>query len=170
MLVLFVCTANVLHSIPNPLLDRMEVDVSDAALLSLIENYCREARVRNLQKHIEKIYRKIALKLVREGAVPDEPAVATDVEDAEIVAKLDVESPEKEHHVSAVKESKEEQETKKIAVEKVMIDESNLADYVGKPVFHAEKIHEPTPVGVVMGLAWTSMGGSTLYRATTVVE
>ncbi|KAJ4900645.1 Lon protease-like protein 1 [Raphanus sativus] len=199
--VLFVCTANVIDTIPNPLLDRMEVisiagyitdekvhiardyleknaradcgikpeqvDVSDAALLSLIENYCREAGVRNLQKQIEKIYRKIALKLVREGAVPEEPAVATDVEEAEIVAKLDVESPEKENHVSA---AKEEAQTKQIAVEKVMIDESNLADYVGKPVFHAEKIYEPTPVGVVMGLAWTSMGGSTLYIETTVVE
>ncbi|KAF8105449.1 hypothetical protein N665_0157s0037 [Sinapis alba] len=203
--VLFVCTANVIDMIPNPLLDRMEVisiagyitdekvhiardyleknargdcgikpeqvDVSDAALLSLIENYCREAGVRNLQKQIEKIYRKIALKLVREGAVPEEPAVATDVEEAEIVAKLDVESSEKEKNsVSAAKESKEEAQTKKIAVEKVMIDESNLADYVGKPVFHAEKIYEPTPVGVVMGLAWTSMGGSTLYIETTVVE
>ncbi|KAG2244505.1 hypothetical protein Bca52824_093667 [Brassica carinata] len=199
--VLFVCTANVIDMIPNPLLDRMEVisiagyitdekvhiardyleknargdcgikpeqvDVSDAALLSLIENYCREAGVRNLQKQIEKIYRKIALKLVREGAVPEEPAVATDVEEAEIVANLDVESPEKEN---PVKESNEEAQTKTIAVEKVMIDESNLADYVGKPVFHAEKIYEPTPVGVVMGLAWTSMGGSTLYIETTVVE
>lgn len=33
--------------------------MTDAALLALIENYCREAGVRNLQKHIEKIYRKV---------------------------------------------------------------------------------------------------------------
>ncbi|PPD71773.1 hypothetical protein GOBAR_DD31330 [Gossypium barbadense] len=93
--VLFVCTANVVDNIPNPLLDRMEViaiagyiadekmhiardylektaqetcgvkpeqvEVTDAALLGLIENYCREAGVRNLQKHIEKIYRKVLL-------------------------------------------------------------------------------------------------------------
>jgi len=38
----------------------MQVEVSDAALLSLIENYCREAGVRNLQKQIEKIYRKVS--------------------------------------------------------------------------------------------------------------
>jgi hypothetical protein len=36
-----------------------QVDVTDTALLSLIENYCREAGVRNLQKQIEKIYRKV---------------------------------------------------------------------------------------------------------------
>nr|CAB3501051.1 unnamed protein product [Digitaria exilis] len=91
--VLFVCTANVIETIPSPLLDRMEiisiagyitdekihiardylekntreasgikpeqVEVTDDALLALIENYCREAGVRNLQKHIEKIYRKV---------------------------------------------------------------------------------------------------------------
>ncbi|CAN7004119.1 unnamed protein product [Brassica oleracea var. botrytis] len=206
--VLFVCTANVIDMIPNPLLDRMEVisiagyitdekvhiardylektargdcgikpeqvEVSDAALLSLIENYCREAGVRNLQKQIEKIYRKIALKLVREGVVPEEPAVAVDAEEAEIVTKLDVESTEnhvvEESPAPAAKEPKEETQNEKKAIEKVMIDEPNLADYVGKPVFHAEKIYEPTPVGVVMGLAWTSMGGSTLYIETTVVE
>ena len=36
-----------------------QVEVTDAALLYLIENYCREAGVRNLQKQIEKIYRKV---------------------------------------------------------------------------------------------------------------
>ena len=40
-----------------------QVDVSDAALLFLIENYFREAGVRNLQKHIEKIYRKVGLQV-----------------------------------------------------------------------------------------------------------
>ena len=111
--VLFVCTANVVEMIPNPLLDRMEiisiagyitdekthiardylekatreacginpkqVEVTDAALLALIENYCREAGVRNLQKHIEKIYRKIALQLVRQGATCD-PSTAAKLE------------------------------------------------------------------------------------------
>jgi Lon-like ATP-dependent protease len=97
--VLFVCTANVLDTIPGPLLDRMEVvrlsgyiadekraiartylektakersgigdgeaTVSDGAMDALIEDYCREAGVRNLQKHLEKIYRKVALKLAK---------------------------------------------------------------------------------------------------------
>ena len=51
-----------------------------------------------------------------------------------------------------------------------MIDVPNLHDYVGKPVFHAERIYDQTPLGVVMGLAWTAMGGSTLYIETTIVE
>jgi ATP-dependent Lon protease len=39
--------------------------VSDAAINSLVRNYCRENGVRNLQKHIEKIHRKLALKMVK---------------------------------------------------------------------------------------------------------
>lgn len=129
--VLFVCTANVVEMIPNPLLDRMEiisiagyitdekthiardylekatreacginpkqVEVTDAALLALIENYCREAGVRNLQKHIEKIYRKIALQLVRQGATYDPPTAAklesgTDDTTGSVDAQAEVES------------------------------------------------------------------------------
>ncbi|ONI20885.1 hypothetical protein PRUPE_2G038600 [Prunus persica] len=271
--VLFVCTANVVEMIPNPLLDRMEVisiagyitdekmhiardylekttreacgikpeqvEVTDAALLALIENYCREAGVRNLQKHIEKIYRKIALQLVRQGAsdeaavadqiqsLPDRPAAVevqlvdtdeTQVEDDKLDQKVvssknqtAAESLEGNDHDHSSETSAEEvtiqmalpdepavvevqvadtdepvdsklylqdaKETEKIqegeatkTVEKVLVDSSNLADFVGKPVFHAERIYDQTPIGVVMGLAWTAMGGSTLYIETTQIE
>ncbi|CAN1161609.1 Lon protease homolog 1, mitochondrial [Linum perenne] len=161
--VLFVCTANVIDMIPTPLLDRMEVisiagyitdekmhiardylekstretcgikpeqvELTDAALLALIENYCREAGVRNLQKQIEKIYRK----------------------DSKETEKL-------------------EESESTATVEKVLVDKPNLTDFVGKPVFHAERIYAQTPAGVVMGLAWTAMGGSTLYIETTQIE
>ncbi|XP_021819220.1 lon protease homolog 1, mitochondrial-like isoform X2 [Prunus avium] len=268
--VLFVCTANVVEMIPNPLLDRMEVisiagyitdekmhiardylekttreacgikpeqvEVTDAALLALIENYCREAGVRNLQKHIEKIYRKIALQLVRQGAsdeaavadqiqsLPGRPAavevqlVDTDEAQVEDVDKLDQNVVSSKNQTAAESldgndhdhssetsaeevtiqmdlpdepavvevqvadtdepvDSKDAKETAKIqeggatkTVEKVLVDSSNLADFVGKPVFHAERIYDQTPIGVVMGLAWTAMGGSTLYIETTQIE
>ena len=56
------------------------------------------------------------------------------------------------------------------AAEKIVVDESNLPEYAGQPVFQNEKFYEHTPVGVVMGLAWTAMGGSTLYVESTVVD
>ncbi|XP_030504000.2 lon protease homolog 1, mitochondrial [Cannabis sativa] len=225
--VLFVCTANVVEMIPNPLLDRMEVisiagyitdekmhiardylekstrescgikpeqvEVTEAALLALIENYCRESGVRNLQKQIEKIYRKIALKLVRQG-VSGENEV-TETNDAEVVQvnglvqntddsknQSGLESVEGDSHEQV--ESSLEPDTNKDAketenvnekeaimeIEKVLVDKENLSDFVGKPVFHAERIFDRTPIGVVMGLAWTAMGGSTLYIETTHVE
>ncbi|XP_027363659.1 lon protease homolog 1, mitochondrial isoform X3 [Abrus precatorius] len=206
--VLFVCTANVVEMIPNPLLDRMEVvaiagyitdekmhiardylekttreacgikpeqvEVTDAALLSLIENYCREAGVRNLQKHIEKIYRKIALQLVRQGEVVDATVCSAQSLEPE-KAKIDFDESgqntiQKEDSELVAKESEEDKEIETKTIERVLVDKSNLTDFVGKPVFHAERIYDLTPVGVVMGLAWTSMGGSTLYIETTLVE
>ena len=96
--VLFLCTANVLDTIPDPLRDRMEiinisgyvaeeklpiaskylipqieevtglssaeVTMTQAALNTLNRSYCRESGVRNLRKHIEKIYRKVAYKVL----------------------------------------------------------------------------------------------------------
>ena len=49
-----------------------------------------------------------------------------------------------------------------------LVNEENLADYVGKPVFTSDRLYEdgPLPHGVVMGLAYTSMGGSALYIET----
>ena len=49
-----------------------------------------------------------------------------------------------------------------------VVTEENLSDYVGKPVFTSDRLYEngPLPHGVVMGLAYTSMGGSALYIET----
>ncbi|XP_010674661.2 lon protease homolog 1, mitochondrial isoform X1 [Beta vulgaris subsp. vulgaris] len=236
--VLFVCTANVVEMIPNPLLDRMEVisiagyitdekmriardylekttreacgikpeqvELTDASLLALIENYCREAGVRNLQKQIEKIYRKIALQLVRLGAA-NESSLASDAkadclvnssgnmiqEESEIkdeteekrneekcdeTSSDDTDSEQKHPQRSndkldGSKDTTEVDEAEEAnVIEKVVVDQSNLSDFVGKPVFHADRIYDRTPAGVVMGLAWTAMGGSTLYIETTHVE
>lgn len=262
--VLFVCTANVIDTIPSPLLDRMEVisiagyitdekmhiardylekstreacgikpeqvEVTDAAFLELIENYCREAGVRNLQKQIEKIYRKIALQLVRKGISNELLANASsqtselkessepsrtelledsdgsrsleesiDADDAssekvsvdatcgskniaspkqvtdtlEKVGKVETDlssDPSTGVKVSEGTDKGKEADGGDIEVKKVTVDVSNLVDFVGKPVFHAEKLYDQTPVGVVMGLAWTALGGSTLYIETTLIE
>ncbi|CAN0897250.1 Lon protease homolog, mitochondrial [Linum grandiflorum] len=204
--VLFVCTANVIDSIPTPLLDRMEViaiagyitdekmhiardylekstretcgikpeqvELTDAALLALIENYCREAGVRNLQKQIEKIYRKIALKLVRQGAPAVSQASGVEVL-SDSVAEAEVVQPDEDSKsADQSTDSKDSKETEKPEekTEVVLVDTPNLTDFVGKPVFHAERIYAETPAGIVMGLAWTAMGGSTLYIETTQVE
>ena len=41
-------------------LSALQAELTDGALHALIETYCREAGVRNLQKHIERIYRKVS--------------------------------------------------------------------------------------------------------------
>ena len=42
----------------------------------------------------------------------------------------------------------------------------NLKDFVGNPLFTSDRMYETTPPGVVVGLAWTAMGGSTLFIET----
>jgi len=45
-----------------------------------------------------------------------------------------------------------------------------LKDFVGNPTFTSDRMYETTPPGVVMGLAWTAMGGSTLYVETSLAK
>ncbi|KAF9972962.1 ATP-dependent Lon protease pim1 [Actinomortierella ambigua] len=219
--VLFVCTANVLETIPGPLLDRMEViqlsgyisdekvaiasrylapaakeaaglgeanvNLHEDAIEALIRNYCRESGVRNLKKHIDKVFRKAALKIVKElpdverkeppkkTAPAESTASATDVnkttpdetllKDEEVFGDKASEHKDKTHDAAEDKKPQEEQVAKLKVPDTVKVDihGSDLKDYVGPAVFQSDRLYEATPAGVVMGLAWTSMGGSALY-------
>lgn len=55
-------------------------------------------------------------------------------------------------------------------LEKVDVSVENLQDYVGKPLFTQDRMYIETPPGVVMGLAWTALGGSTLFIETAVFK
>ena len=93
--------------------------------------------MRNLEKHINKIYRKVALQVVDPTAAAKKNADGT----------------------AGVAEERGD-DFFKITAEK-------LPDYVGQRVFTSDRMYETTQPGVVMGLAWTSMGGATLYIETT---
>lgn len=177
--VLFVCTANVLDTIPGPLLDRMEViqlsgyiaeekaaiaekylaptakkaaglenvnvNLTPEAIDSLIKSYCRESGVRNLKKHIDKVFRKAALKVVQE------------VNQDEKIE--DVKSEDSTNKTEEIQSETEVARPMSISSDiSINIDGSNLKDYVGPQVYQTERLYEQTPPGVVMGLAWTSMG------------
>lgn len=199
--VLFVCTANMEDTIPQPLLDRMEVirlsgyvsdekiaiaekylapvakDMSglkDAdvilqndAIVELINKYCRESGVRNLKKHIEKVYRKAALKIVTEvgeDALPEAEALTEEGKAAqEASAKDGTDAKDTPEDIE-----KQTTETPRVALKvpdnvHVAITQENLKDYVGPPIYISDRLYDTTPPGVAMGLAWTSMGGSALY-------
>lgn len=46
------------------------------------------------------------------------------------------------------------------------VSDENVNDFLGKPMFTQDRMYDVTPPGVVMGLAWTAMGGSTLFIET----
>lgn len=111
--------------------------IEKSAIESLVRWYCREAGVRNLAKHVDKITRKLALQVVAERDGTEE-------------------------YLS------EKSRRHKGDNDSWSVNESNLDNYVGKPIFTSDRMYEkdPLPNGVVMGLAWTSMGGSALYIET----
>ncbi|KAJ3200031.1 ATP-dependent Lon protease pim1, partial [Dinochytrium kinnereticum] len=178
--VLFVCTANTLDTIPAPLLDRMEVitlsgyvaeekvaiamtylspaakrsaglegreDVvlTREAVEQLIRQYCRESGVRNLKKHVEKVYRKAAFRIVAGGE--EGVRIGNGLEGGEGVGGGVGGGGGGGVGVG----------------EGVVVTPENLREFVGSPVFMSDRMYDVTPVGVVMGLAWTQMGGSALY-------
>ncbi|CAR29449.1 ZYRO0G08910p [Zygosaccharomyces rouxii] len=150
-------------------LENANVDLAEDAIRSLMRKYCRESGVRNLKKHIEKIYRKAALNVVKQLSMDDSPRI-----DKENVKEND-KNPEtpasasdgenaKESNGIEIEKTKDSSESMKVSDDiKITVDSDNLKDYVGPPIFTSDRLYENTPPGVVMGLAWTSLGGTSLY-------
>ncbi len=155
--VMFVCTANVLHTIPQPLQDRMEVlripgyteqekhqiatrylipkqleatglskeqlKFGDEAIKNTIRHYTREAGVRNLNRELANISRKVARKVVTEG--------------------------------------------KDVAVE---VTPTNLNDFLGILRFRDFFAEKKNEIGLTTGLAWTEVGGEVLSTEATLMQ
>jgi ATP-dependent Lon protease len=155
--VFFIATANVIHTVPAPLQDRMEVlrlhgyteleklEIAkhylvkkqreqagvteanvlfkDEGLLEIIRGYTREAGVRNLEREIGNVCRKVARKVVKEG-----------------------------EKYSAV------------------ITEATVGELLGVARFRDSMAHEKSEIGLVTGLAWTEVGGSILTTEVSIVE
>jgi len=159
--VFFIATANVLHTIPPALQDRMEVirlsgytelekmeiakrflvpkqtaqaglgdtaiEFQDAGLLELVHYYTREAGVRNLEREVGNVCRKIARKVV--------------------VAK-----------------------TKKETLDKVTVKPTTVNELLGPQRFRDLSTEKKNEIGATMGLAWTEVGGSLLTTEATIME
>lgn len=153
--VMFITTANSLNTIPGPLLDRMEVievtgyteeeklqiakkylipkktkehgleksqfKMTDKAIRDLINYYTRESGVRNLEREIANLVRKVARKVVIDG------------------------------------------------IEGYKVGPKDLEELLGKKRYRYDKISGKSEVGVVTGLAWTVVGGDTLFIETSAV-
>ncbi|KAJ3042937.1 ATP-dependent Lon protease pim1 [Rhizophlyctis rosea] len=152
--------------------DGVNVDVvlHKEAVEALIRSYCRESGVRNLKKHIDKVYRKAAFRIVEreEGVVEsvgEEGKVDVGREGVETGVKVEVGEGVALGKEEGVKEeAKEEGEKEKEKVRgRIEITKDTLKEYVGSPVYVSDRMYDTTPPGVVMGLAWTAMGGSALY-------
>ncbi|XP_048197857.1 lon protease homolog, mitochondrial isoform X2 [Perognathus longimembris pacificus] len=152
--VLFICTANITETIPEPLRDRMEmINVSGYVAqekLAIAERYLvPQARALcGLDEAKAKLSSEVLTLLIKQYC--RESGVRNLQKQVEKVLRK-----------SAYKIVSGEAETVEVTPE-------NLQDFVGKPVFTVERMYDVTPPGVVMGLAWTAMGGSTLFIETSL--
>ena len=144
--VLFICTANQLDTIPRPLLDRMEVIRLSGYIL---EKKMQIAKQHLWPKQLEKAnipnnklkLSDTALKALIDGYAREAGVRNLDKLLAKIIRKSAVEIVN--------------DKSKRLTVTK-----KNLSQYLGMPVFTKESLL--TGVGIVTGLAWTSLGGVTL--------
>ena len=161
--VFFVATANVLHTIPAALQDRMEVirlsgytelekleiakkflvqkrmketglgdkqiEITDDGLKALIEYYTREAGVRNLEREVGNLCRKVARRIVN--------------------AQSDKKAGE---------------------LPKIVIDSAAVTEFLGPQKFRDLRTDRKNEVGAVTGLAWTEVGGQILTTEATTME
>jgi ATP-dependent Lon protease len=147
--VLFVCTANQLETIPRPLLDRMEViEVSGYILDEKLEIARRHLIAKQLSEHgLRKDQVALSKKVLRE--IIDGWAREAGVRSLENSIKKILRK--------SAKEIVEE------GVESVKVEVADLRRLLGKRLFTEEKAFGRPRVGVVMGLAYTALGGATLH-------
>ena len=158
--VFFIATANVLHTLPPPLLDRLEIirisgyteiekieiakrhllckqfkanglkdkdlQFEDSGLAAVIQQYTREAGVRNLEREIGNICRKVALQVVNRAQAKEKV--------------------------------------------KTIVKADNVAEFLKVPKYRDIGADKKSEIGAAVGMAWTEVGGSLLHIEATLMD
>lgn len=185
--VLFLATANSLHTIPRPLLDRMEVlslsgyteqekvaiakqylvpkvsksnglegaepKFADAGIEEVVRYYTRESGVRNLERELSTICRKIARELLKQKA-KDSPEIKIDAEALEAMGD------------EAIPDIKISFEGMKIPA----VTEGSVQKYLGPRKYSIGSVNARDEIGLCNGLAFTEVGGELLTTEVSVTH
>ena len=146
--VLFIATANSVQDIPRPLLDRME--------LIEVTSYTENEKLHIAKEHL------LAKQMERNGIRPEQLAI-TDKAMAKIISgytrEAGVRNLERKLGEICRKAARPLYEGE---LEKIKVTEQNLEKFLGKEKYSFDKKNDTDEVGIVRGLAWTSVGGDTL--------
>jgi ATP-dependent Lon protease len=146
--VMFLTTANTLETIPRPLLDRMEV--------IQISGYTEEEKLNIASKYL-------IPKQMKEHGLPKNGLIMSEKTIRNIINHYTRESGVRnlERQIATIcrKAARRLLETKS---SRVRVTEGNLDKYLGIPRYHYDKVKNQEEIGIVTGLAWTSVGGETL--------
>lgn len=146
--VLFITTANTLQTIPRPLLDRMEVVE--------ISSYTENEKMHIAMEHL------IPKQLAKNGLRGDQLTISKNAVwkmARNYTKEAGVRQLERKIGEIARKAAREILESGK---KKVRVTEQNLPHYLGKEKYTYQMANQEDEIGIVRGLAWTSVGGDTL--------
>ena len=146
--VLFIATANSVQNIPRPLLDRMEVIE--------VSSYTENEKLHIAKRHL--LNKQMTKNGLKEGELTvSDKALAAII--SGYTREAGVRNLERKLGEICRKAAREIYEDKK---QKIKITEQNLTKYLGKVKYDFDRKNEQDEIGVVRGLAWTSVGGDTL--------
>ncbi len=150
--VFFIATANSRDGIPRPLLDRMEIIE--------VNSYTANEKFHIAREHlVAKAFQKNG---IREGEIAFSDEAVRDIVRF-YTREAGVRSLERQIGAVCRKEARAIFDRRKQKLtEEVNITPDKLEHYLGKPKYRQDKINEKPEVGIVRGLAWTSVGGDTL--------
>lgn len=162
--VLFIVTANVLDTIPEPLLDRMDI--------LRLSGYVLEEKVQIAKRYLipkqrkaaglkatEVLFTDAALRELINLYARDAGVRSLENNIKKIFRKIAVEFVKKQEKKGEKARTKAGPSERR----RTIVSPQSLQEYLGKPLFISDRYYEQTPVGVAVGLAWTSHGGATLY-------
>lgn len=149
--VLFIATANNVEAIPKPLLDRMEIIE--------VESYTENEKFHIADQYLmPKQMKKHGLK--KSQLVVEEDALKKVIRN--YTREAGVRGLERKIGALCRKSAKVLLERKTKLEEPITVTKDNLKDFLGKELIDFESANETDEVGIVRGLAWTSVGGDTL--------
>ncbi|MBF0101004.1 MAG: endopeptidase La [Desulfobacterales bacterium] len=131
-------------------LEQTKLYFSKKAIMSIIQHYTREAGVRNLEREIATICRKVAREIIQKSTdTPENPTLENPVN----LTYADEEFENDVEHQHDV----------------IKIPSTSLIKYLGQPRFRIGQIEKEDMVGLVTGLAWTQVGGEILNIETVII-
>ncbi|MFS8501455.1 MAG: endopeptidase La [Caldicoprobacter sp.] len=147
--VMFLTTANTLETIPRPLLDRMEV--------IQISGYTEEEKVHIASRYL--IPKQVKEHGLKEGSVQISERAIRDIINY-YTREAGVRNLERQIATICRKAARQILETNQM---RIRITNGNLKRYLGVPIYRYEKAEQHNQAGIVTGLAWTAVGGDTLF-------
>ncbi len=184
--IMFITTANSLHTIPRPLMDRMEIihlegytetekfyiarqylipkqmkahglknlkmKIADPTLKLVIRDYTREAGVRNLERQIGTICRKLA----REFLADKEKSMAVSE-----TSDKNVQKPQQKEDAKNIESKKQ--------IKSYIVTPKKMKEFLGPQKFKHTRAEEQNEIGLTNGMAWTEVGGDLLVVEVSIV-